>query len=48
MKEQIEELIRKGKLQKYVKKGDSSRFRDGNKDQHEGSQRNENHMPHRP
>ena len=48
LKEQIEELIRKGKLQKYVKKGNSSRFRDGNKDQHEGSQRNENHMPPRP
>ena len=31
LKEQIEELIRKGKLQKYVKKGEPSRFRDGNK-----------------
>ena len=37
LKEQIEELIQKRKLQKYVKKGDSSRFKDGNKDQHEGS-----------
>ena len=41
-------LIRNGKLQKYVKKGDSSRFRDGNKDQHESSQRDEDHMPPRP
>ena len=31
MKEQIKELIRKGKLQKYMKKGDFSRFRDGNR-----------------
>ena len=37
LKEQIEELIRKGKLQKYVKRGDSSRYRDGQKNQHEGS-----------
>ena len=29
--EQIEELIRKGKLQKYVKKGESNRFRDDDK-----------------
>nr|XP_023894320.1 uncharacterized protein LOC112006265 [Quercus suber] len=31
LKEQIEELIQKGKLQKFVKKGEYSRFRDGNK-----------------
>ena len=31
LKEQIEELIRKGKLQKYVKKGESNRFRDDDK-----------------
>ncbi|XP_030968728.1 uncharacterized protein LOC115989201 [Quercus lobata] len=35
LKEQIEELIRKGKLQKYVKKGKYSKFRDDNKIQHE-------------
>nr|XP_023884817.1 uncharacterized protein LOC111997011 [Quercus suber] len=35
LKEQIEELIQKGKLQKYVKKGEYSKFRDGNKSQHE-------------
>ena len=32
LKEQIEELIRKGKLQKYVKKEEYSKFRDDNKD----------------
>ena len=31
LKEQIEELIQKGKLQKYVKKGQYSKFRDDNK-----------------
>ena len=31
LKEQTEELIRKGKLQKYVKKGELSRFREDNK-----------------
>ena len=48
LKEQIKELIRKGKLQKYVKKGDSSRSRDGNKDQHEAPQRDEDHIPPHP
>ncbi|XP_075645593.1 uncharacterized protein LOC142616683 [Castanea sativa] len=41
LKEQIEELIQKGKLQKYVKKGEPSRFRDGNKSQHKSSSKNE-------
>ena len=31
LKEQIEELIQKGKLQRYVKKGESSRFGDDDK-----------------
>ena len=31
LKEQIEELIRKGKLQKYIKKGEYSKFKDDNK-----------------
>ena len=31
LKEQIEELIRKGKLQKYVKKGEYNNFKGGNK-----------------
>ena len=35
LKEQIEELIRKGKLQKYVKKGEYSNFKGGNKNQRE-------------
>ncbi|XP_030958448.1 uncharacterized protein LOC115980323 [Quercus lobata] len=41
LKEQIEELIRKGKLQKYVKKGEYSKFRDGNKSQHGSSSRSD-------
>ena len=48
LKEQIEELIRKGKLLKYVKKEDSNRFRDGNKDWHEDSQKDEDHTPPHP
>ena len=43
LKEQIEELIRKEKLQKYVKKGEPSRFRDDNKSQHESSSRDKDH-----
>nr|POF25448.1 transposon ty3-i gag-pol polyprotein [Quercus suber] len=39
LKEQIEELIRKGKLQKFVKKGEYVKFRDENKSQHEPSSR---------
>ena len=31
LKEQIEELIQKGKLQRFVKKGEPSRSRDDNK-----------------
>ena len=34
-------MIRKGKLQKYVKKGEPSRFRDGNKSQHESTSKDE-------
>ena len=48
LKEQIEELIRKGKLQKYVKKGESSRFRDDSKNQRESSPRDEDQMFQRP
>ena len=43
LKQQIGELIRKGKLQKYVKKGESSKFSDGNKSWHESSSRSEDH-----
>ena len=44
---QIEELIRKGKLQKYVKKGDYSNFKGGSKGQREFSPRNDD-RPHQP
>ncbi|XP_030963988.1 uncharacterized protein LOC115985164 [Quercus lobata] len=44
LKEQIEELIRKGKLHKYVKRGDSSKYRDGGRDQHKVSQRDEDNL----
>ena len=43
LNEQIEELIRKGKLQKYVKKGESSRFKDGNKNQCKSLPKDEDH-----
>ncbi|XP_075670459.1 uncharacterized protein LOC142640277 [Castanea sativa] len=48
LKKQIEELIRKGKLQRFVKKGEPSRSRDNNKDKHEASPSDEDHAPHRP
>ena len=38
---QIEELIQKGKLQKYVKKGEYSKFRNDSKSQRESSSRND-------
>nr|XP_023905144.1 uncharacterized protein LOC112016920 [Quercus suber] len=41
LKEQIEELIRKGKLQKFIKKGENNKFRDENKGQHGSSSRND-------
>ena len=47
LKEKIEELIRKGKLQKYVKKGDSSRSRDNN-DKHKAFPKDEDHTFHHP
>ena len=46
LKEQIEELIRKEKLQQYVKKGDSSKY--SQKNQHEGSRRDEDRPPPHP
>ena len=48
LKEQIEELIRKRKLQKFIKRGDSSRSKDDNKGQHEVPQRDEDHIPLHP
>ena len=41
LKELVEELIQKGKLQKYVKKNEYSKFRNDNKSQHESSSRND-------
>ena len=46
MKEQIEKLIRKRKLQKYIKRRDSNKY--SNKDQDRGSQRDEDLPPPRP
>ena len=43
LKEQIEKLIRKGKLQKYVKKGESSIFKGDNKKQRESSPSDKDH-----
>ena len=48
LKEQIEELIRKGKLQRFVKKGEPSRSRDDHKNQHKASPRDEDHTFQRP
>ena len=41
LNEQIEELIQRGKLQKYVKKGEYSKFKGSNKNQHESSSRSD-------
>ena len=43
LKGQIEELIRKGKLQRFVKNGEPSRFRDDDKDKREASLRDKDH-----
>ena len=47
MKEQIEELIQKGKLQKYVKKEEYSNFKRGNKNQSEFTSRSDD-RPRQP
>ena len=36
-------MIQKGKLQQYVKKGEYSKFRSSNKNQHESSSRSDDH-----
>ena len=41
LKEKIEKLIRKGKLQKYVKKGEYSNFKGSSKNQREFSSRSD-------
>ncbi|XP_050254592.1 uncharacterized protein LOC126700444 [Quercus robur] len=48
LKEQIEELIRKGKLQKFVKKGEYSKFRDDNRTQNESFTRDDDHTSQPP
>ena len=48
LKKQIEKLIRKGKLQRFMKKGEPSRFEDDKKDKHEASPRDEDHTSQRP
>ena len=47
LKEQIEELIQKGKLQRYVKKGEHNSFKRSNKNQSEFTPRG-NDRPHQP
>ena len=47
LKEPIKELIQKGKLQKFVKKGEYSNFKGGNKNQCEFSSRS-NDRPRQP
>ena len=48
LKEQIKELIRKGKLKKYVKKGESSRFKGDNKNYREFSPSDKDHTSQHP
>ena len=37
-------MIQKGKLQKYMKKGEYSKFRDGKESQHESSSRSDDYL----
>ena len=48
LREKIEELIWKGKLQKYVKKGEYSKFRDDNKIQHVSFSRDDDRQSQPP
>ena len=48
LKEQVEELIQKGRLQKYVKKNEYNKFRSNHKSQHESSSKNDDHQPQPP
>ena len=43
LKEQIEKLIRKEKLQRFIKKGEPNRSRDDNKDKRKASPRDKDH-----
>ena len=47
LKKQIEELIQRGKLQKFVKKEDSTKPRDDGGVKLEAYPRNDDHKPHR-
>ena len=47
LKQQIEELIQKGKLHKYVKKGEYSNLKRGNKNQNEFTSGSDDH-PRQP
>ena len=48
LKKQVEELIQKGRLQKYVKKNEYNKFRSDHKSQHESSSRNDDHPSQPP
>ena len=43
LKEQVKELIRKGRLQKYVKKNEYNKFKSDHRSQHESSSWNDDH-----
>ena len=45
LKEQVKELIRKGKLQKYVKKNEYNKSRNDHRSQYESSSKNDDHQP---
>ena len=48
LKERVEEPIRKGKLQKYVKKNEYSKSRNDHRSQYESSSKNGGHQPQPP
>ena len=48
LKKQVEELIQKRKLQKYVKKNEYNKFRNDHRSQHESSSKNVDHQPQPP
>ena len=45
LKEQVKELIRKGKLQKYMKKNEYNKSRNDHRSQYESSSKNDDHQP---
>ena len=48
LKKQVDKLIRKGRLQKYVKKNEYNKFRSDHRSQHESSSRNDDHPSQPP